>query len=90
MKDEIEIKDYLILRSFFVSAAIVGGAVTAMILDYFNVKLSSMLIFLSILGVLAVIVEYRLYKKFKNILQDDDIIIERQKNLLNNKIRYPE
>ncbi len=88
MQDEIEIKDYLILRSFFVSSAIIGGAITAMILDYFGVKLSSMLIFLSLLGMLAVVVEYKLYKKFKNILQDEDTIIERQKVLLNEKITY--
>ncbi len=88
MQDEIEIKDYLILRSFFVSSAIIGGAITAMILDYFGVRLSSMLIFLSLLGTLAVVVEYRLYKKFKNILQDEETIIERQKVLLNEKITY--
>ncbi len=88
MKDEIEIKDYLILRSFFVSSAIIGGAVTAMIFDYFGVRLGAMLIFLSVLGVLAIVVEYMLYKKFRNILQDEDTIIERQKVLLNEKITY--
>jgi len=65
MKDEIDIKDYLILRSFFVSTAIIGGAVTAMIFDYFGVKLISMLVFLAVLGVFAVIIEYQLYIKFK-------------------------
>ncbi|MCK9490775.1 MAG: hypothetical protein M0Q24_01690 [Sulfurimonas sp.] len=65
MKNEIDIKDYLIVRSFFVSSAIIGGAVTAMIFDYFGIKLTSMLIFLSVLGVFAVIIEYKLYKKFK-------------------------
>lgn len=88
MKDEIEIKDYLILRSFFVSSAIIGGAITAMIFDYFGVRLGAMLIFLSVLGVLAIVVEYMLYKKFRNILQDEDTIIERQKVLLNEKITY--
>ncbi|HEY9203593.1 MAG TPA: hypothetical protein VIM82_04615 [Sulfurimonas sp.] len=88
MKDEIEIKDYLILRSFFVSSAIIGGALTAMIFDYFGVRLGAMLIFLSVLGVLAIVVEYMLYKKFRNILQDEDTIIERQKVLLNEKITY--
>jgi len=65
MKNEIDIKDYLILRSFFVSTAIIGGAVTAMIFDYFGIKLISMLIFLAVLGVFAVVIEYKLYKKFK-------------------------
>lgn len=86
MKDEIEIKDYLMLRSFVVSAAMIGGAVTAMILDYFDVKLSSMLMLLTGLGVFAVVIEYKLYKKLKNIIQDEDTIIERQKILLNEKI----
>jgi len=86
MKDEIDIKDYLILRSFFVSAAIISGALSAMILDYFGVSLTTMLLMLGVLGALAIIIEYKLYSKFKNILQDEDTIIERQKVLLNEKI----
>lgn len=70
MKNEIDIKDYLILRSFFVSSAIIGGAVTAMIFDYFGFKLSTMLIFLAVLGFFAVIMEYNLYKKFKVAFAD--------------------
>lgn len=86
MKNEIDIKDYLILRSFFVSTAIIGGAVTAMIFDYFDVKLTSMLVLLGVLGVFAIIIEYKLYNKFKNIWQEEDTIIERQNVLLNEKI----
>ena len=59
-----------------------------MIFDYFGVRLGTMLIFLSLLGVLAIVVEYMLYKKFRNILQDEDTIIERQKVLLNEKITF--
>lgn len=86
MKDEIELKEYLMLRSFVVSIAIIGGAVSAMILDYFDVNLNIMLLFLAFLGVFAVIMEYRLYLKFKKIIQNDETIIERQKTLLNEKI----
>lgn len=86
MKDEIDIKDYLIMRSFFVSTAIIGGATTAMILDYFDVKLTSMLILLAVLGVFAIFIEYKLYMKLKDVLQDEETIIERQKVLLNEKI----
>lgn len=86
MKDEIDIKDYLIMRSFFVSAAIIGGATTAMIFDYFGVKLTSMLILLAVLGVFAIFIEYKLYIKLKDVLQDEETIIERQKVLLNEKI----
>jgi hypothetical protein len=86
MKDEIEIKDYLILRSFIVSSAIIFGAVSAMVLDYFGVKLITTLEILAFLGVLAVIIEYKLYAKFKKIAQNSDTIIEPQKTLLNEKI----
>lgn len=86
MKEEIEIKDYLMLRSFVVSSAIICGALTAMILDYMNVKLSYMLYGMAFLGIFAVLIEYRLYVKFKDTLQDTDTIIERQKILLNEKI----
>lgn len=87
MKDEIEIKDYLMLRSFVVSSAIVGGAVSAMILDYFSVKLTTMLSALALLGVFAVFIEYKLYLKLKKIVRNEEIIIEQQKLLLNEKIK---
>ncbi|MDD3476622.1 MAG: hypothetical protein PHI38_07110 [Sulfurimonas sp.] len=90
MKDEIGIKEYLMLRSFVVSSAIVGGALTAMILDYFGVKLQSMLILLAVLGVFAIFVEYKLYIKLKNRVQKEDTIIQRQKTLLNEKITFSE
>ncbi|MFA5462306.1 MAG: hypothetical protein WC274_09540 [Sulfurimonas sp.] len=90
MKDEIGIKEYLMLRSFVVSSAIVGGALTAMILDYFGVKLQSMLILLGVLGVFAIFVEYKLYIKLKNRVQKEDTIIQRQKALLSEKITFSE
>jgi len=86
MKDEIEIKDYLMLRSFVVSVAIIGGAVTAMVLDYFDVKLITMLYTLGILGLFAIIIEYKLYKKLKIIVQNEDTITQKQRVLLNEKI----
>lgn len=86
MKEEIEIKDYLMLRSFVVSVAIIGGAVTAMVLDYFGVKLITMLYSLGILGFFAILIEYKLYKKLKTIVQNEDTITEKQRTLLNGKI----
>jgi hypothetical protein len=86
MKDEIEIKDYLMLRSFIVSSAIIFGSLSAMILDYFAIKLVTVLEILAFLGIFAVIIEYLLYAKFKKIVQNDDTVIERQKSLLNEKI----
>lgn len=86
MQDEIDIKDYLMMRSFVVSSAMIGGAVTAMILDYFDVSLKYILIALALLGVYAILIEYKLYAKFKKIVQTEETIIERQKTLLNEKI----
>ena len=86
MKDEIELKEYLMLRSFIVSAAIIGGAVSAMILDYFEVDLENILFILALLGLYAIFIEYKLYAKFKKIVQNEETIIERQKSLLNEKI----
>ncbi|MCJ7765116.1 MAG: hypothetical protein MUP09_04170 [Thiovulaceae bacterium] len=88
MKGEIEIKDYLMLRSFIVSSAIIAGAMSAMVLDYFGIKLITTLEILAFLGVFAVIIEYRLYAKFKKIVQNGETIIEPQKTLLNEKITH--
>ncbi len=85
MKDEIELKEYLMLRSFIVSTAIISGSLSAMILDYFGVALLTTLLMLAILGSLAVVIEYRLYAKFKKIVQNGETVIQRQKNLLNEK-----
>ena len=86
MKEEIEIKEYLILRSFIVSLAIIAGALSAMILDYFGVKLEITLAILAGLGIFAVVIEYKLYMKLKKIVQNGETIIEKQKSLLNEKI----
>ncbi|OIP52923.1 MAG: hypothetical protein AUK54_10125 [Helicobacteraceae bacterium CG2_30_36_10] len=86
MKEEIEIKDYLMLRSFVVSVAIIGGAVSAMVLDYFDAKLITTLYTLGILGFFAILIEYKLYKKLKTIVQEEDTITEKQRTLLNEKI----
>jgi hypothetical protein len=86
MKEEIEIKEYLILRSFIVSLAIIAGALSAMILDYFSIKLEITLAILAGLGIFAVVIEYKLYTKLKKIVQNGETIIEKQKTLLNEKI----
>lgn len=87
MKEYIEIKDYLMLRSFIVSSAIVMGATTAMILDFFDIALKVMLAILTFLGLGAIIIEYKLYAKFKTIVQTEDTIIEKQKHLVNEKLK---
>jgi hypothetical protein len=86
MKDDIDIKDYLMLRSFVVSSAIIGGAISAMVLDYFEIDLKYILFLLAVLGIFAIVIEYKLYAKFKKIVQTQVTIIQRQKTLLNEKI----
>ncbi len=86
MKEEIELKEYLMLRSFIVSGAIIGGSVTAMVFDALHVKLGEVLILLGVLGLYAVLIEWRLYMKFKKIVQNETTIIERHKSYVNEKI----
>jgi len=86
MKEEIAIKDYLMLRSFIVSSAIIIGSLSAMVLDYFSIELSMILSLLAFLGVFAIVIEFRLYAKLKKIVQSDETLIVRQKSLLNEKI----
>ncbi len=86
MKEEIDIKDYLMLRSMIVSSAIIAGGVSAMLLDYFGIRLFTTLLLLGLLGLFAIVIEFRLYAKFKKIVQSDETIIARQKSLLNEKI----
>ena len=86
MQGEIGLKEYLMLRSFIVSGAIIAGSLTAMVLDYLGTERSSMLLFLALLGLFSIIIEYRLYRKFRRIVQQEETIITRQKSLLNEKI----
>lgn len=86
MKNEIELKNYLMLRSFIVSSAIIGGAISAMIFDYFDINLKNILYSLGIFGIYVIFIEYKLYAKFKKIVQTEETIIQRQKSLLSEKI----
>jgi uncharacterized membrane protein len=86
MKEEVDIKEYLMLRSFVVSCAIIVGAISAMILDYFEIEFRYVLFSLAVLGLLALMNEYKLYRKFKKIIQIEETVIERQKTLLSEKI----
>jgi hypothetical protein len=86
MLGEIELKKYLMLRSFIVSGAIIAGSLSAMVLDYIGVLLWGTLMLLGVLGLYAVVIEFRLYRKFKKIVQSDETLIVRQKSLLNEKI----
>ena len=86
MKEAIDIKDYLMLRSFIVSAAIIAGSLSSMVLDYFGVRLVAVLYALALLGLFAIGIEFKLYRKFRKLLQQGDTYIVRQKSLLDHKV----
>ncbi len=86
MKEEIDLKEYLMLRSLIVSSAIIGGAGCAMLLDYFDIALQATLLGLAVLGSYSIILEIRLYFAFKNVIQEGEIVIEREHAKMEQKI----
>ncbi len=81
MKDHIAVKDYLILRSFVLSVAIIGGALTAMFMDALKVDLFYILLGLGILGMIAIIITYRLYNFFKKTDSKRRVIVAHSKRM---------
>lgn len=88
MQDEdVSLKDYLMIRSFVLSGAIVAGGLSSMVFDYFTKDLSLLLIFLSILGLVGIWLQYKLYKKFKHKIYNSEITIEKDRKEIFEKIR---
>jgi uncharacterized membrane protein len=88
MQDEsIELKDYLMVRSFMISLAIVTGSLTAMIFDYFTKELGYLLIYLTFLGVGGIILQYSLYLKFKKRVTFNQVEIKKDKTELYEKFK---
>lgn len=88
MQDEaVELKDYLMIRSFMISLAIVLGSLTAMLYDYLTFDMKYLFIYLSIFGVLGIILQIILYKKFKKKIYSDDVILQTDKRELFEKFR---
>jgi len=85
--ESIELKEYLMLRSFIISMAIILGGISAMLLDYFDIDLVHILIYLSILALYGIYLQYRLYKIFKNRFMQCDLEIEPDKKELFEKFR---
>lgn len=87
MQDEsIDLKDYLILRSLMISGAIVSGSLSAIIFDYFDQEFTNLLIYLSILGVVGIYLQFVLYLKFKKRIYAN-VEIEHDKKELFEKFR---
>ena len=88
MQDEkVELKDYLMIRSFMISGAIVAGSLSSMVFDYFTKDLTALLIYLSILGIIGIIFQFKLYNKFKKRIYSDKIEIQKDKKELFEKFR---
>lgn len=88
MQDEaIELKDYLMLRSFMISIAIVLGSISAMIFDYLKIELKTILLYCTLFGIVAIGIQYKLYKKFKLKVYQNDVAIVKEKTNLYEKFR---
>ncbi len=88
MQDEaIELKDYLMLRSFMISIAIVCGSITAMLCDYFKIELTTLLSYVATLGLIAIYIQYKLYKKFKKKVFEGNVEIQKERRDLFEKFK---
>ncbi len=88
MQDEsIELKEYLMLRSFIISIAIIFGSISAMLLDYFDINLLHILIYLTILALYGIYLQYKLYRIFRKRIHLSEIEIEPDKKELFEKFR---
>jgi hypothetical protein len=87
MQDEkVELKDYLMIRSFIISAAIITGSLSSMLYDYFTYELTYLLIYLSIFGIIGIFLQFKLYRKFKKRV-NTEVIIQKDKKELFEKFR---
>ncbi len=88
MKDEsIELREYLMIRSFIISLAIILGGVSAMLLDYLDVRLLYILVYLTLLALFGIYLQFKLYKIFKKRIFLSDIKMEQDKKELYEKFR---
>jgi hypothetical protein len=88
MQDEsVELKDYLMIRSFMISGAIVAGSITSMIFDYFTKELFYVLIYLTLLGLVGIVLQFMLFRKFKKRVVFAEIIVETDRKEVFEKMR---
>ena len=86
-EESIELKDYLMIRSFMISGAIVAGGFIAMIFDHLTKDLRTLLAYLSLLGIIGIYLQCKLYRKFKKRVSYNQIEIEKDKRELFEKFR---
>ncbi|MGE4510822.1 MAG: hypothetical protein AB7D43_06950 [Sulfurimonadaceae bacterium] len=88
MQDEaVSLKDYLMIRSLMISGAIVLGSLSAMVFDALEVKMQNVLLYLSVVGVLSIFFQFKLYKIFKKRINAQTIEIQTDKRELFEKFR---
>ncbi|WP_345980886.1 hypothetical protein [Sulfurimonas sp. HSL3-2] len=89
MQDEdVELKDYLMIRSFIISGAIIVGGISSIVFDYFKTDLNIILIYLSVLGVIGIFFQYKLYRKFKHKSLNSTVELQKDRKEIFEKIRY--
>ncbi|ADG93198.1 hypothetical protein Arnit_1543 [Arcobacter nitrofigilis DSM 7299] len=86
-EEKVHLKDYLMIRSFMISGAIVAGSLSAMLFDYFSSDLKILLGYLSVLGILGIMLQIKLYNKFKRRIYGAKIKIKKDKKELFEKFR---
>ena len=88
MQDEsVSLKDYLMIRSFMISTAIVTGGLSAMSFDSLHLPLSTILIYLSLLGMIGILLQIKLYAIFKRKICANEIEIQKEKRDLIEKFK---
>lgn len=88
MQDEdVELKDYLMIRSFVISGAIIAGGVSSIVFDYMKIDLKTLLMMLALLGCVGIIFQYRLYKKFKKRALNSLVEMEKDRKEIYEKMR---
>ena len=83
----VGLKDYLMIRSFVISLAILGGGLSAIVFDYFGMDLKWLFYYLSLLGMIGIVLQITLYRKFKQRIQTSDVVIEKDRREIFEKIR---
>ncbi len=86
-EEKVHLKDYLMIRSFMISAAIVTGSASAMLFDYFLADLKILLSYLTILGIIGILLQIKLYNKFKKRIYGAKVKVKKDKKELFEKFR---
>ncbi|MBI9019694.1 MAG: hypothetical protein JEZ10_00355 [Verrucomicrobia bacterium] len=86
-EENVELKDYLMIRSFIISCAIVTGSLSAMLFDRTGLPLRHLLAYLAALGLVGIAFQFKLYRKFHQKIEVSDISVERDRKELFEKFR---